>query len=372
MCVYFHRLGALIYIDDALQDVYWPNFGSNGRGKEPLLVPQKQSQPLRPQQQQPQLEITLQSLKAEPFGTERIMTVLNKVTNTSRVVIQVQVGADSLPAGSTTNNAINPDSLGQLASACLTYHRQQRVLTHPILVHCLEGAGKSAAFVLLSAAMAEINVAKGAPAVSAEEKPQYRLIPDVVKMGALLCQQRKGIMRERYHLKLAYEGISAHARATLAKRGVQVTPPGHSHSAKVTEAAVGSRSSSVGGGAAFEDLAVPGIGTTVKATEQVRSGINGDNKPAAASVSVEKEFLPPEILGRMTGLNLADPLGLAAEGGCAANQSSPNRKKITKQDFANSASSPVGSSMMKQRSENFDDPLSQLDPLWSLKSSSAK
>ena len=32
-------------------------------------------------------------------------------------------------------------------------------MTHPVLVHCLEGAGRTAAFLLMAAAMSEIDVA---------------------------------------------------------------------------------------------------------------------------------------------------------------------------------------------------------------------
>ena len=43
-------------------------------------------------------------------------------------------------------------------------------------------------------------------------------------------------------------------------------------------------------------------------------------------------------------------------------QKSPSKKKITKADFANSAGD------LTTKNENSEDPLSQLDPLWSLKS----
>ncbi len=48
-----------------------------------------------------------------------------------------------------------------LASTSLNYHRQQRVLTHPVVVHCLTGSGKTALFILIAAAMAEVNLAGG-------------------------------------------------------------------------------------------------------------------------------------------------------------------------------------------------------------------
>jgi protein tyrosine phosphatase len=61
-----------------------------------------------------------------------------------------------------------------LASTSLNYHRQQRVLTHPVVVHCLTGSGKTALFILLASAMAEINLAGG---------KSETIIPDIVRFS---------------------------------------------------------------------------------------------------------------------------------------------------------------------------------------------
>jgi len=52
-----------------------------------------------------------------------------------------------------------------------------------------------------------------------------------------------------------------------------------------------------------------------------------------------------------------DPMGKGTDG-----NHSPQKKKITKQDFLNK-----GSTGLMKNEANADDPLSQLDPLWSLK-----
>ena len=56
----------------------------------------------------------------------------------------------------TSSTSLN---MSDLARGCLNYYRQQRVMTHPVLVHCLEGSGRTAAFLLMAAAMSEIDVA---------------------------------------------------------------------------------------------------------------------------------------------------------------------------------------------------------------------
>ena len=69
------------------------------------------------------------------------------------------------------------DNLVSLSSTMLSYHRQQRVLTHPVVVHCLNGSGKTAVFILLAAAMAEINLAGG---------HSENIIPDLVRLSSRL------------------------------------------------------------------------------------------------------------------------------------------------------------------------------------------
>jgi protein tyrosine phosphatase len=66
------------------------------------------------------------------------------------------------------------ESMVSLASTSLNYHRQQRVLTHPVVVHCLTGSGKTALFILLASAMAEINLAGG---------KSETIIPDIVRLS---------------------------------------------------------------------------------------------------------------------------------------------------------------------------------------------
>ena len=59
----------------------------------------------------------------------------------------------------------NSGQFSEVCRACLSYYRQQRILTHPVLVHCLEGSGRTAAFVLMAAIMSEIDVASSAGTV---------------------------------------------------------------------------------------------------------------------------------------------------------------------------------------------------------------
>ena len=66
-----------------------------------------------------------------------------------------------LAISANTSGKVLTKSLSELASVCLAHQRQQRVLTHPILAHCLDGSGRTASFILMVAAISEIDVAVG-------------------------------------------------------------------------------------------------------------------------------------------------------------------------------------------------------------------
>ena len=83
-------------------------------------------------------------------------------------------------------------------------------MAHPVLVHCLAGSGKTAIFLMIASAMAEIDVGQVDP----------DLIPDMIQMGAQICQQRKGILKEKEHFKQALLGTVRHARDILIKKGI--------------------------------------------------------------------------------------------------------------------------------------------------------
>jgi len=225
---------------------------------------------------------------------------MNKDTNTSRVVIHLQVVESKI-------NSAAALQLSELCRACLSYYRQQRILTHPVLVHCLEGSGRTASFVLMAAVISEIDVATA---------HNDTLLPDMVKMAALMCQQRKGILRERLHLKLAIEGVVNHARHILTNKGV--------------------------------------LKPQIKTQEKIERH-TAEESPLVTTASAEVASVGDPVSDMIASLQLSDPMA-------GFKEKSPTKKKITKADFANSSGD------LTKRNEKSDDPLSQLDPLWSLKS----
>jgi len=299
-----------------------------------------------------ELEVTLQSTKsptdaaaAASNWTERIFTVMNKATNTSRVVIHLNAN-EIKHQQQHQHPAVSHQAelFSDMARACLSYYRQQRVLTHPVLVHCTDGSGKSAAFSLMTAAMSEVDLANG---------DQDALVPDLVKMGALICQQRKGVLRERVHLKQAFDGVLNHAKHILVAK--EVLKPDHPPQQSDRQSCTAPLDN-------LDNIQV-NLSTAAAAAAAVPSqaaAVASEGQQLLADVQKTSSiFQSAEML---SNLNLSDPLGLNS--GANLRNNSPSKKKITKQDFLNAASSVED---LQKKNEASDDPLSQLDPLWSLK-----
>lgn len=88
-------------------------------------------------------------------------------------------------------------------SECLAFHSQQRVSSHPIVVHCQSGVGRTGLFCLTSAAVCEVQAGHG--------------LIDLVKLTAAMSERRKAALRDREHLKFAYLSLLYYAQDILMK-----------------------------------------------------------------------------------------------------------------------------------------------------------
>ena len=67
---------------------------------------------------------------------------------------------------------------------------------------------------MLSAAIAEIGMG-GSP-----DDLDAAIVPDLVAVSALLCKQRKGVLRDKELLRQAHQGVAAFCRQVLVRHGV--------------------------------------------------------------------------------------------------------------------------------------------------------
>lgn len=98
----------------------------------------------------------------------------------------------------------SPGPFLSFVSETLNLYSQQRSACHPVVVHCLSGVGRTGLFCLVTAAVCEIQARRG--------------LLDLVTTTACMSTHRKGSLRDREHLKFAYQAVLYYAQDLLMKR----------------------------------------------------------------------------------------------------------------------------------------------------------
>lgn len=83
--------------------------------------------------------------------------------------------------------------------------QQQRVAVHPVLVHCFSGVGRSGIFCLLIPAILDLAV-------------NPTSIPDLTALAVKISAARKNVLRDREHLKFAFQAFLQHLKDLEEKR----------------------------------------------------------------------------------------------------------------------------------------------------------
>ncbi|XP_025836665.1 tyrosine-protein phosphatase non-receptor type 23 isoform X2 [Agrilus planipennis] len=131
--------------------------------------------------------VTLQSNDIKEFWTQRIISLHRLEERDSRNLIHMQFTAwpgSLFPPFHVFSNFVK-ESIN-------CWKEQQRTTSQPILVHCLSGNGRSGLFCLLTTAIIEFL-----------NKPTN--IPDLLAIASGITTARKNILRDREHLKFAFQ-----------------------------------------------------------------------------------------------------------------------------------------------------------------------
>ncbi|XP_074728842.1 tyrosine-protein phosphatase non-receptor type 23 isoform X2 [Strix uralensis] len=150
--------------------------------------------------------LVLTSLKVAPTHVERMITLQYRDQSLKRTVVHLQF--TSWPELGL------PDSKGSLLQFIQEVHGHylhQRPLHTPIVVHCSSGVGRTGAFCLLYAAVQELEAGNG--------------IPDLAQLVRRMRRQRKHMLQEKLHLKFCYEAVLLQAERVLHRHGAGA-PPG--------------------------------------------------------------------------------------------------------------------------------------------------
>ncbi|XP_015708195.1 tyrosine-protein phosphatase non-receptor type 23 isoform X2 [Coturnix japonica] len=146
------------------------------------------------------ITLVLSSVKAAPTHVERMITLQYRDQSLKRTVIHLQF--TSWPELGL------PDSKASLLRFIQDVHGHylhQRPLHTPIVVHCSSGVGRTGAFCLLYAAVQEVEAGNG--------------IPELPQLVRRMRQQRKHMLQEKLHLKFCYEAVLQHAEQLLQRHG---------------------------------------------------------------------------------------------------------------------------------------------------------
>ncbi|XP_017692312.1 PREDICTED: tyrosine-protein phosphatase non-receptor type 23 [Lepidothrix coronata] len=147
------------------------------------------------------LTLVLTSLRVTPTHVERMLTLQYRDQSLKRTVAHLQF--TSWPELGL------PDSKGSLLRFIQEVHGHylhQRPLHTPVVVHCSSGVGRTGAFCLLYAAVQEVEAGKG--------------IPDLPQLVRRMRQQRKHMLQEKLHLKFCFEAVLLHVEQVLLRHGV--------------------------------------------------------------------------------------------------------------------------------------------------------
>jgi protein tyrosine phosphatase len=290
--------------------------------------------------------ISVKSTKSYTNYVERVINITNSSSKQMRAMMAVQMvgwpGPD-LP--------VSPACLLDTATATLGLTKQQRVPSRPVLVHCLEGGSKSATFLTIFWLVKEMD------SLSGVHVPGVQGWPDISTKLGFIMMQRKGVVRDKQYLKLVYESLLYYMQDNLMKQGILNTGNTSVLSSKKTHSRHPSQD--------FVQLSVATLKEELNKVDDKE--LDGDklvpsnddvSKVDNNMVSVQSMFsLEQAHVGAGIEKNIPDDLSKLAD--ITETAELKKNKKISKEDFLN-PTSQVGR-------VDETDPLSKLDPLWSLK-----
>uniref|UniRef100_A0A8C7H0M6 Tyrosine-protein phosphatase non-receptor type 23 n=1 Tax=Oncorhynchus kisutch TaxID=8019 RepID=A0A8C7H0M6_ONCKI len=322
------------------------------KGKVLCYFPTERGQQLA----QGPITVTLTTQKTTPTHVERMIGLQYRDQSLKRTVIHLQF--TSWPELGLPESKSNLICFIQEVHG---YYLHQRPLHTPIVVHCSSGVGRTGALCLLYAAVQELEAGNS--------------IPDLPLLVQKMRQQRKNMLQEKLHLKFCYEAVLKHAEQVLQRHGYLPTAPcSKTPSTAATKVSPSQQDIVLGG-----DMTISSIQATI-AKLSIRPPSATDPAMDPVPDIGEVQSPPPNGVDTSSPNNQVTPdpappsgpalnslellASLTAEAFSMEGGGCKGKHRVTKQSFLQ----PAEGQGLHQgpREEEGDDPLSNLDPLWSL------
>ncbi|XP_038138369.1 tyrosine-protein phosphatase non-receptor type 23 [Cyprinodon tularosa] len=147
------------------------------------------------------ITLSLTTQKMTPTHVERMISLQYRDQSLKRTIVHLQF--TSWPELGLPDCKSN---LLRFIQEVHGHYLHQRPLQTPVVVHCSSGVGRTGAFCLLYAALQELEAGNG--------------IPDLPSLVKKMRQQRKNMLQEKFHLKFCYEAVLKHAEQVLQRHGI--------------------------------------------------------------------------------------------------------------------------------------------------------
>ena len=270
--------------------------------------------------------VTVQSIKTNHHYTERVVNLHHSNLKQTRALLLLQI------VGSP-----GPRNLAEASLAMTELRAQQRFPARPVLVHCTDGGNRSGAYLALTSLTEDIGNLK-------EDWP------DLTRAQAHLLTQRKGIIRDKAMTKIIIEALIEFLIIKMDRDNDDTIIVAEKTSIDVHD---------------LVGISVASLKAELQPETQLSSGASAGLPDHAHDVNVGETYDKPKS-PTLTQLdpNITPvthiPLDLTKLADISISNEDTKTKKFSKEDF-NSPSKKIGPM------DNSADPLSQLDPLWSLK-----
>ncbi|XP_065789904.1 tyrosine-protein phosphatase non-receptor type 23 isoform X1 [Muntiacus reevesi] len=318
------------------------------------------------------LSLALSSVRATETHVERVLSLQFRDQSLKRSLVHLH-----FPAWPELGLPDSPSHLLRFIQEVHAHYLHQRPLHTPVVVHCSSGVGRTGAFALLYAAVQEVEAGRG--------------IPQLPQLVRRMRQQRKHMLQEKLHLKFCHEAVVRHVEQVLQRHGVPPPskPTAGTAVAQKNHLPQDSQDLVLGG-----DVPISSIQATI-AKLSIRPPGGMDSPMATLPGPVEPPGPPPPSLPESTQLPSSSPPPLSSplpeapqpedeqpvpEAPSLGPPSSSlellasltpeafsldgslrGKQRMSKQDFLQAHN---GQGLRAARPT--DDPLSLLDPLWTL------